>query len=297
MIVSASRRTDIPAFFGEWLIGRLRAGEVLVRNPVRPEQVSRISLAPENVDALVFWTKNPAPFISRLRDIDAMGHVFYFLFTLTPYDRRIEPGVPGTENCMEVFRNLSRLLGRERVVWRYDPVILGGAMDADWHAGAFSSLAARLSGFTGRCIISFLDDYRKIRRRMRDIACIVPGPEQMIDLCRRFARTAQRSGIALFTCSEEIDLSPYGIMHSSCIDSGLIELIGGRRLPKTGKDRNQRKACGCNESRDIGCYDTCTHGCLYCYAVSERARPHHDPSSPLLCGRLHGTETITDVFF
>lgn len=156
MIISASRRTDIPAFYSRWLLRRLEEGEVLVRNPVRPGQVSRISLAPENVDALVFWTKNPAPFLPQLPVIASMGYSFYVLFTITPYGERIEPGVPGIETRVEVFRALSRLLGRERVIWRYDPVILGGGMDADWHAGAFRYLASRLSGSTCRCMFSFL---------------------------------------------------------------------------------------------------------------------------------------------
>ncbi len=299
MIVSASRRTDIPAFYGEWLLNRLKAGEVLVRNPMQPKQVSRIALGADCVDALVFWTKNPAPFLHFLPEIDAMGYSSYFLFTLTPYDLELEPGVPPREDRVSAFRKLSRLAGRERVVWRYDPVILTETMNAVWHASAFALLAEALAGYTERCIISFLDDYRKIRGRMRGIGYATPGRVEMADLAGRFAGTARMFDIALCTCAQDIDLSHCGIMHSRCIDAELIGRISGRQVTGTGKDRSQRKACGCIASRDIGSYDTCTHGCRYCYAVSNRkkllsgAASLYDPSSPMLCDRLRGDESIT----
>jgi len=300
MIVSASRRTDIPAFYGQWLLNQLKAGEMLVRNPMQSKQVSRIILAPEHIDALVFWTKNPEPFLALLPEIDSMGYFFYFLFTLTPYDFRLEPAVPRREERIEVFRKLSFLVGRERVVWRYDPVILTETMDAAWHASSFALLAEALDGYTERCIISFLDDYRKIRNRMRDIGYAAPGREEMADLAGRFAGTAGAFDIALCTCCQDIDLSHCGITHSSCIDRELIGRISGRRVGETGKDRSQRRACGCAESRDIGSYDTCMHGCLYCYAVSNRtgvlsgSAALYDPDSPKLCDRLGGDESITD---
>lgn len=156
MIISASRRTDIPAFFGEWMFRRLQAGEVLVRNPVQPKQVGRISLEPEDVDALVFWTRNAAPFFSELSGIAAMGYHSYVLYTLTPYGRLLEPEVCSLEERIEAFRQLSRLIGSERVLWRYDPVVLADGMDLTWHAEAFDSLARRLAGFTRSCIFSFI---------------------------------------------------------------------------------------------------------------------------------------------
>ncbi|MCF8382367.1 MAG: DUF1848 domain-containing protein [Chlorobium sp.] len=299
MIISASRRTDIPAFYGRWLLNRLKAGEVMVRNPMQSKQVSRIILKPEHIDALVFWTKNPEPFLPILPEIDAMGYSGYFLFTLTPYDLRLEPGVPPVEERIRVFRKLSALAGRERVVWRYDPVILTETMGAAWHASSFAILAEALAGYTERCIISFLDDYRKIRNRMRDIGYVNIGKEEMADIAGRFAGTAKSFDIALFTCSQDIDLSHCGIRHSSCVDVELIGRISGRSRGGNGKDRSQRRACGCAESRDIGSYDTCMHGCLYCYAVSNPqkvlsgAAALYDPDYPMLCDRLRGDESIT----
>ena len=300
MIISASRRTDIPAFYGEWLLNRLRMGEVLVRNPMQPKQVSRIMLSPETVDALVFWTKNPEPFLSCLPEIDALGYPYYFLFTLTPYDATLEPGVPGKSSLLEVFRCLSQLVGPKKVVWRYDPVVLTDRFTAAWHKAAFSRLAEELDGCTNRCIISFLDDYRKVRNRMRTVRYTLPDKAAMGELAGMFADIASKHAIALSTCSQELDLSSQGITHSRCIDRDLVERISTHQLKGVKKDNSQRHACGCVESRDIGSYDTCTHGCLYCYAVSTHIRASaafkaYDPLSPMLCDKLRGDETITTV--
>ena len=287
MIISASRRTDIPAFYGEWFMNRLRAGEVFVRNPMQSKQVSRILLSPETVDAIVFWTKNPENFLHHLPEIDALGYPYYFLFTLTPYDATLEPGVPEKGTIVELFRRLSRLVGPERVVWRYDPVVLSDCFTPAWHAEAFTRLAGELSGHTKRCIISFLDDYRKIRGPMRHTGYILPDKVMMGELAALFADAAGKRDIALLTCSQDIDLSVHGIMHSRCIDADLVERISGRSLLRIKKAGSQRHACGCVENRDIGSYNTCTHGCLYCYAVSSQAkaghaRQKHDPLSPML---------------
>jgi hypothetical protein len=297
MIISASRRTDIPAFYGEWLMNRLKAGEVLVRNPMQPKQVSRILLSPERVDSLVFWTKNPENLLSRLPDIDALGYAYYFLFTLTPYDTTLEPGVPEKASIVEVFRRLSRLIGPEKVVWRYDPVVLTDLFSPAWHAASFRCLAEKLCGYTDRCIISFLDDYRKVRNRMHSVRYALPDTALMGELSGMFTDTAVKHGIELYTCSHDIDLSCHGIMHSRCIDSELIGRITGRQIKGIKKDSRQRHTCGCVESRDIGSYDTCPHGCLYCYAVASHAKATaacwaFDPASPMLCDRLRGDETI-----
>ncbi|NMW22070.1 MAG: DUF1848 domain-containing protein [Chlorobiaceae bacterium] len=298
MIISASRRSDIPAFYGEWLVNRLRAGEVLVRNPMQAKQVSRISLSPEVVDALVFWTKNPENFLSRLPEIDSLGYTYYFLFTITPYDVMLEPGVADKLSIVEVFRRLSRLIGPEKVIWRYDPIIMTDMYTPAWHAALFRSLAEKLAGCTERCIISFFDDYRKVRTRMRNIVYTMPDKAEMGELAGMLAVAAASHDMALFTCSHDIDLSHHGIMHSRCIDGDLVERITGRKLTVSKKESRQRQACGCIESRDIGSYNTCTHGCLYCYAVSSQARAcaarhNFNPNSPLLCDTLKKDETIT----
>ena len=300
MIISASRRSDIPAFFGEWFVHRLHAGEVLVRNPMQPKQVSRISLSQDNVDAIVFWTKNPASFLSRLPEIDRLGYAYYFLFTLNPYDVAIEPGVEDKRLVIEVFKQLSRRIGPEKVVWRYDPVIISDLYTPAWHRVSFDRLAEELSGYTERCIISFFDDYRKVRTRMRTIGYTIPDKVLMEEIAGMFADSANRNGISLYTCSQDVDMSQYGIMHSSCIDSDLVGRITGRQMTGRKKDSRQRSTCGCVESRDIGSYNTCTHGCLYCYAVSSQekaciAHQHYDPFSPMLCDALKGDETVTNA--
>ncbi|TLU84775.1 MAG: DUF1848 domain-containing protein [Chlorobium sp.] len=298
MIISASRRSDIPAFYSGWFMNRLRAGEVLVRNPMQPRQVSRIELSPDTVDGIVFWTKNPADFLQNLPEIDAMGYRYYFLFTITPYGSTIEPGLPGKQSVIETFRQLSGMIGPERTVWRYDPVILTPELTPELHTKAFERLSEELAGYTERCILSFLDEYRKVKARMRHIPWSLPDRAVMSALAEQFFRTAEGHGIRLFTCSEDIDLSCSGIGHSRCIDRELMERIGGRALQGVRKDQGQRKACGCMESRDIGTYDTCAHGCLYCYAISShqavsRARHSFDPFSPMLCDRLRGDEVIS----
>ncbi|MCF8215970.1 MAG: DUF1848 domain-containing protein [Chlorobium sp.] len=267
MIISASRRTDIPAFYGQWLFSCLQAGEVAVRNPVNPKQTSRFSLLPEDVDALVFWTKNPAPMFDLLPEIDAMGYFYYFLFTLTPYDSLIEPGVPAKSQRIDVFLRLSDMIGPEKVVWRYDPVIMTDAMNHEWHTTAFRSISGQLAGSTGRCIVSFLDDYRKIRTRMRKIDYFLPDRHAMAALACDFSSIAHHNGMDLFTCGHAEDLSHCGILHGSCIDRNLIARLSGRSPKSNAKDRGQRRHCGCAVSRDIGEYDTCRHGCLYCYAM------------------------------
>ncbi len=271
-------------------MNRLRAGEVLVRNPMNYSQMSRIPLTPESVDGIVFWTKNPANFIPFLPEIDALGYHYYFLFTLNPYNDELEPGIPDKEPIIETFRQLSTLLGPERVVWRYDPVILTDRCTPAWHAREFLRLSEKLSGYTAQCVISFLDEYRKQQRRMAEIPYTLPDKQQMASLAGMFADAARERGISIATCSHDIDLSALGIAHSRCIDGDLVERISGRKLQRLKKDSRQRHHCGCVESRDIGSYNTCAHGCRYCYAVASHpaasaAMRACDPLSPLLSPR------------
>lgn len=249
---------------------RLRAGEVSVPNPMRPSQVSRIDLSREAVDAFVFWTKDPGPFMRHLDEIDRLGYPYYFLFTLTPYGTDIEPGVPPKFLIIERFRELSRLIGRERVVWRYDPVILTRRMDAAWHLDAFRGLAHELRGCTERSVLSFVDDYRKIRRRMREIGAVEPEVCDMEAIAGGCARIAGEFGMELSACSESLDFGRLGVRPGRCVDRELVGRIsgledaGGRGARR--KDSGQRPRCGCAPSRDIGTYSTCGHRCIYCYA-------------------------------
>jgi hypothetical protein len=276
MILSVSRRTDIPAFYAEWFCRRLEAGELQVRNPVNPHQISRLVLNPETVDGLVFWTRNAEPLLSRLPRLEP--YPYYFLYTLTPYGEDLEPGLPSLPRRIEVFRNLSRLIGPDRVIWRYDPIILSGDFTADWHLRQFTGLLEALIGFTRRCIVSFLDVYPAVKRNLPWFTD--PPPELKRDLVARLALLTARAGVTLSTCAEGIDCP--GVTPGGCVDTALLESIGGRPLRRR-RDRGQRKSCLCHESRDVGTYGTCRFGCLYCYADRGRRIPScQDPDSPLL---------------
>lgn len=284
MIISASRRTDIPAFFSDWFFNRLAAGFCLTRNPYKPEQVSRIDLT--RPSGIVFWTKNPGPMLPRLSELEAIP--YYFQFTLTSYASDIEPHVPqkGT-TLFRVFEELSRRIGPNRVIWRYDPVFLNEKYDMEWHMKYFGVIAGKLSGMTRRCVFSFVDDYGNMPKSLR-----APNTEEMRLLAKSFLSDAKRHSISLFSCAEEIDLP--GVGKSSCIDAALLSRIAGYEI-SDAKDAAQRKACGCAKSRDIGKYGTCRNGCLYCYAMKGKGEGRYDPDSPLLCDELAPGEKIPEA--
>lgn len=297
MIISASRRTDIPTYYSEWFFNRLREGYVLVRNPMNARQISRISLSPEAVDGIVFWTKNPVPMLSRLGELEP--YPYYFQFTLTAYGRDVEPNLPGKNGVLiPAFQELSRMAGRERVVWRYDPIFLSDRYTVEYHCRYFRVLAAKLGEYTEKCTVSFLDFYRSTARNMRSLHIREMTAAQQREMMERFSEIAGEYGLYIDTCSEAISLEDLGISHASCVDRERLERIGGYRL-KAGRDRNQRKECGCAASVDIGAYDTCGNGCLYCYATdsppraAERVRAHR-PDSPILFGTVGPEDVIRE---
>lgn len=297
MIISASRRTDIPTYYSEWFFNRLREGDVLVRNPMNARQISRISLSPEAVDGIVFWTKNPVPMMSRLGELKP--YLYYFQFTLTAYGRDVEPNLPGKNGVLiPAFQELSRMAGRERVVWRYDPIFLSDRYTVEYHCRYFRVLAAKLGEYTEKCTVSFLDFYRSTARNMRSLHIREMTAAQQREMMERFSEIAGEYGLYIDTCSEAISLEDLGISHASCVDRERLERIGGYRL-KVGRDRNQRKECGCAASVDIGAYDTCGNGCLYCYATdsppraAERVRAHR-PDSPILFGTVGPEDVIRE---
>lgn len=297
MIISASRRTDLPAYYSKWFFRRLQEGYVLVRNPVNPRQVGRVSLSPEVVDGFVFWTKNPAPMIPWLDKLPDCP--YYFQVTLTPYDEQIERYLPSKRKViLPAVRQLARQIGPERVVWRYDPVFLTERYSVDFHKKAFAQIARLLRGNTVRCVISFLDWYPPMEKRLRPLAPRPLGGDEMRELAASFGQAAAENGMRIFTCAETADLSGFGVEHGCCIDRDLLERIGGRPLCAE-KDRSQRAACGCVQSVDIGAYDTCPGGCLYCYADHGVGRTMRnlagfDPSSPLLCSSLRPDDTVRE---
>ncbi|MGI5901928.1 MAG: DUF1848 domain-containing protein [Desulfitobacteriia bacterium] len=296
MILSVSRRTDIPAFYSEWFFKRLIEGFVLVRNPMNYRQVSRVTINPEVVDCIVFWTKNPGQMLNKL-DLLA-DYNYYFQITLTPYNRQIERYLPPMDELIANFKQLSYLIGKERTVWRYDPVILTNEMDMAYHIQNFETLARKLQGYTERCVISFLSLYEKTKRNMKGLKINLPTAEQKLEIGAMLANIALNYGFIIESCSETVDLSAVGIEPAQCIDQRLISRLSGRKLT-IEKDRNQRDECGCATSIDIGAYNTCSHGCLYCYAnysdpAVENNLTRHNPESPMLIGNLEPEDRITD---
>ena len=293
MIISASRRTDVPAFYFDWLCHRLHEGFVDVINPFNRKQVSRISLKSDAVDCIVFWTKDPAPMLSKLRELS--DYSYYVQISLTPYERDIETNIHPKDEIIQTVQELSRRLGKERVVWRYDPILLNDNYTIKRHLEWFEKTLAKLFGYVERCVISFIDIYAKMKNN--NLYLNELSVDEINELAEGLSQIAKGSGISLQTCSEEIDIERYGISHGACIDKELIERIIGKPL-NVSKAKNQRPLCNCVESFDIGAYDTCIQGCRYCYANAsiEKARrgySAHDKSSSILTGRLIGDEKIT----
>jgi len=286
MIISASRRTDIPAFYSSWFMNRISEGFCLVPNPFNSKQVSRVSLAPNDVECIVFWTRDPRPLLQHLSILDAEGYRYYFLITLLNNPRYIDPFAPPVKTSIDTFRRLSDMIGPRRVVWRYDPILLSTATEPHFHKESFSLLAEKLKGSTTRSIISLATIYRKLRGRLsrleqNGIRVREPEDREIADLMTFLAAAAKENGMEIQSCAQERNLRPFGILPGKCVDDLLISEVFGMEVSHR-KDPSQRKACGCVESRDIGIYDTCQFGCAYCYATSDAGRAkanysRHDP--------------------
>ena len=297
MIISVSRRTDIPSYYAEWFFNRIKEGYVYVRNPMNIRQIGKICLSPSVVDGMVIWTKNPIPMMRRLDELEK--YTYYFQFTLTSYGRDIEANLPSkNQDLIPAFRSLSRQIGKERVVWRYDPIFFNDIYTMDYHKKYFRVMASKLGAYTEKCTVSFLDLYKNTLRNIRPFAVRAPVKEEQLELMDVFVKTANEYGFDLDTCAEEIDLSSLGIKHACCVDKDRLEQIGHYRL-KVKKDAGQRDICGCVSSIDIGTYNTCKNGCVYCYANESRKTvesrtQRHDPRSPLLFGEVGKEDVIKE---
>ena len=295
MIINTGNRTDIPAFFSTWFFNRIKEGFVYVRNPYYAEQVSCYRLDPEVVDCLVFCTKNPQPMLQRLPELHAF-HQFWFV-TITPYGKDIEPCVPDKEQVMDSFCRLSGQVGIQSIGWRYDPIFISRNYDLDFHIQTFEKMAARLEGFTDQVTISFIDLYEKTKRNFPE-ARPVSDSEQRI-LAREIARSAASHHMKVYACMESAFLQEYGIDISGCLTQTVLErAIGGHlRVPKK---TTPREGCHCLLGADIGVYNTCGHGCLYCYANYDQKTVQsnlalHDPSSPFLIGTRQPGDVLHPV--
>ena len=297
MIISASRRTDIPTYYTDWFFNRLHEGYVLVRNPLNARQVSKVSLLPDVVDGFVFWTKNPLPMLpklDRLRD-----YTYYFQFTLNAYGQDVESGLPDKRRYLiPAFQRLSELIGPERVIWRYDPILLNSKYTLEYHLKSFAEFAKLLAPYTRQCTFSFLDLYVKTERNTAALRVQPWTKELQEKMAAGLASIAASYNLQLATCAEGVDLAKYNIWHARCVDAALLGKLSGCKL-KAGKDKNQRAECGCAESIDIGAYNTCGNGCAYCYAnfnkrLADSNRKLHDARSPLLLENLLPGDKITE---
>ena len=299
MIISASRRSDIPACYSEWFYQRVREGFLFVRNPKFRHSVTRVGLAPSIVDCIVFWTKNPIPMMPKLDML--RDYMYYFQFTVTGYGADIEPHIPNKKKTiLPAFRELSGRLGKERVIWRYDPIFFNDRYTPEYHLRAFSQIAGTLEGCTDTCVISFLDLYPKYGQTMKDVPVDKKDDSFLREFAGKLARIGREHGMKLATCAEKIDLSSVGIGHNACIDKNRIEQLLGTELLPVGKDYSQREECLCCNSVDIGSYNTCKNGCLYCYAnlrgqaTIDRVSGRYDPASPILCDTVTEADDIVE---
>ncbi|MDR2442760.1 MAG: DUF1848 domain-containing protein [Deltaproteobacteria bacterium] len=292
MIISCSRRTDIPALYTDWLIERLRQGFVLTPDRFRPGRLYKIDLTRDKLECLILWTKNPIPILKKLDILSQYVQNFYFQYTVTSYETDYEKNLPCLDRRLSAFQDLSRKIGPERLIWRYDPIIIDTIYTLKWHEQKFSYLARELSKFTHKCVISFVDSYRHFKAP-------TISPDDQMSLALVLALKAKENGLKITACAEPIDFTRAGVHPASCVDRNLIEQLTKKTIPGK-KDPGQRRECRCVESRDIGVYNSCIQGCVYCYATTNRARAQanylsHDPFSPTLIGRPLGSETIIEV--
>ncbi|WP_331654577.1 DUF1848 domain-containing protein [Anaerosporobacter sp.] len=296
MIISASRRTDIPAFFSDWFINRITEKYAYVRNPMNTHQVSKVNLSPDVVDCIVFWSKNPKPIIDKLDILHE--YMYYFQFTLNAYDKDIETNLPDLDERINTFQMLSNTLGKQRVIWRYDPIILNEKYTVEWHIEKFNYIASKLCDYTEKATISFIDLYTKISSNIKGKNIHELSHNNKMMLAKELSLIAHSFHLKIDTCAEDIDLSSYNIEHARCIDGRLIAKLLGCSLD-IEKDKNQRLECGCVTSIDLGLYNTCQNGCVYCYAnhntdVRNRILQTYDKNAPLLCSQLTELDKVTE---
>jgi hypothetical protein len=289
VIISASYRTDIPAFYGRWFMNRLGAGYCLAVNPYNHKAI-RISLARGAVDGFVFWTKNLGPFAKFLPEIREKGYPFVVQYAINGYPRELERAVVDWDRSARIFVETARRFGPRVCVWRYDTIVITSLTPAAWHVERFERIAEKLSGATDEVIISFAQIYAKTRRNMDEAAGEFGftwtdiSDEAKCGLAEKLVKIAERFGMKLSICAQKKYVVT-GAQAASCVDARRLEEVGGVKID--AKRKGNRPECGCFESRDIGDYDTCPHGCVYCYGVRnlELARERyraHDPESEYL---------------
>ncbi len=276
----------------------------MVPNPINTKHLLHVSLRPADVDAIVFWSKNPSPLLAHFDEIDDMGFRYYFQFTLNDYPRALELNLPPIQKRLEIFHRINRRIGPQRVVWRYDPVIISSITPHSYHVQRFSWLAKKLSGATQRVMVSFVCLYQKTLHRLCKLERSgaftfnrVTASQENLGLLKELAAIAAENGIQMFTCAATPEIQTAGVLPGKCIDDGLIRQLWGVNI-RYRKDPAQRSYCLCTASKDIGVMDTCLHGCVYCYStrglkLAKYRYQQHCPDSPALW--LPHTTTSAEV--
>ena len=305
MIINTGMRTDIPAFYSEWLMNRVHKGFVYVRNPYYKFQVSKYSLSPKVVDCLAFCTKNPYPMLKYLDELKEQYNMFWFV-TITPYGKELEPNVPPFEKVIQDFKTLSNKLGKNAVALRYDPILINEEYSVKKHIEMFDKIAKSLNGYTEDVTISFLDLYEKVKRNAPDIR--PPTNEEQKYIAKEFVKIGKENNMIIHGCCENPNLKEIGIDITGCMSQEIVEkAIGFNLKAPSGQSKRiatnenkEKPICNCLMGNDIGAYNSCMHLCKYCYAnfnktlVQENFK-HHNPKSPFLIGESTSEDKITEA--
>lgn len=290
MILFASGRTDIPAFYSNWFINRVKAGFVDVRNPFNQKLVSRIYFS--DVDLIMFCSKNPLPMINKL---DILKVPVLFHVTITSYGKDVEPNIPDKRLIIEGVKKLSLVLGIDNVVVRYDPIFLSDKYNVDYHIKAFDKLCKNLNGYVNKIIVSFMDEYKNVRSNKNILKYRTFTREDYKRIGEAFSKSAMDNGMSVQTCFEDEDLTQYGFVKGECLSHELAYILTGKKF-KSSNVRKEKK-CECVQMVDIGDYNSCMHMCKYCYAnYDEKAVSsnfeRHDDNSSLLIGNIQSDDVI-----
>lgn len=293
MILNTGGRTDTVQYYSEWLLNRFREGYVLSRNPLFPNVINRIELSPDTIDVVVFCSKDYAPILDRLHEISDRFKCYYH-YTITAYDTDIEPNVPSIEQSVETLKQLSAQVGKEKVAWRYDPVLLTEKYTIEKHFETFDYMARELSPYVDRCIFSFVEMYKKLAVNMPELQHI--SNDNKLLLVKGLGAIVKQYGLYLQTCAAKDDYLQFGVHHSGCMTTEIFSRALGLNF-KHQAHKGNRIGCACMESRGLGDYNSCPNGCRYCYANKDHAKAaenyrRHDPKSPLLLGDVLPTDTI-----
>ena len=293
MILNTGARSDTVQYYSEWLLKRFKEGFVYTRNPLFPNKVIRYDLSPDKIDLVMFCSKNYAPILPRLREISDKYRT-YFHYTITAYGKDVEPGVPAIDTSIDTLIQLAEIVGKHKIAWRYDPVLLTEKYTVARHAETFEYIAGKLAPYIDRCIFSFVEMYKKLQTNMPEIIPITEDDKE--HLAETLGKSASKHNIHIQTCGTNGDYSRFGIHSSGCATLEILGNANGCEF-KNLKHKGLREGCHCIESRDIGAYDTCLNGCKYCYANKSPRKAkenfkYHDPDSPLLVGNLSPSDTL-----